>query len=86
MGKKRAVPIREMWTVFEEFYAARSAAMKRGRPSTAYCLKELKQTQIVIAGYIESLTELLEAERKKQTTNELHEYIRYLHGQSHDNS
>jgi hypothetical protein len=75
-----------MWTVFAEFYAARSAAMKRNKPSTAYCLKGLKETQIVIAGYIESLTELLELDRRKQATNELHEYIRYLHGRSHDNS
>ena len=56
--------VRELWTVFEEFFAARSAWFRRKRPTPAQCLTALETTLVVLHGYIESLTELIEIERR----------------------
>ena len=69
----RRMDIREMWTVFHEYYAVQAKRFENDRPSDEECLRRLNTAIVVQRAYTEALEELLDMRRRRDSVNTLFE-------------
>jgi len=68
----KRMDIRDMWTVFAEYYSTQAKRYAANRPDASGCLKALQDAIITQRGYEEALQELIDARRRREQISRLY--------------
>ena len=63
MRRNAPPPVRELHTVFVEFFSARAREFMRDQPSPVDCLRRIRDAITLLKGYEEGIAELIANER-----------------------